>query len=51
MRLVLAFLLLATPALAQNDPAGLSAYPAAFFQENQPATALDMVRLVPGFRL
>ena len=51
MRLVLAFLLFATPALAQNDPAGLSAYPAAFFQENQPATALDMVRLVPGFRL
>lgn len=51
MRLVLAFLLLATPALAQSAPSGIGSYPAAFFQENQPVTALDMVRLVPGFRV
>ncbi len=51
MRLVLAFLLLATPALAQSVPSGIGSYPAAFFQENQPVTALDMVRLVPGFRV
>lgn len=38
----------AVPALAQE---GVSTYPATFFQENQPATALDMVRLLPGFRL
>ena len=38
-------------ALAQPAPDGLTAYPAAFFKENQPATALDMIKLVPGFRL
>ena len=50
LRALVASLLIASalPALAQE---GVNAYPAAFFQENQPATALDMVRLVPGFRV
>lgn len=51
-RAIFASILLTTaaviPAQAQE---GVSAYPAAFFQENQPATALDMVHLLPGFRL
>ena len=54
LRTLVAFLVLALgalPALAQTDPDGVTAYPAAFFQENQPTTALDMVRLVPGFRI
>ena len=54
MRFVLALLLLATafaPAFAQGGPAGVTSYPPAYFSTNQPSTALDMVRLLPGFRL
>jgi hypothetical protein len=47
---VLLLIAAAVPALAQ-EPAGIASYPAAFFQENQPATAYDMVLLLPGFRL
>ncbi len=44
-----AFCLLAgAPAFAQD---GVSNYPAAFFTANQPATAYDMVALLPGFRI
>ncbi len=51
--LVASFLITAAtlPVLAQPAQDGITAYPAAFFQENQPATALDMVKLVPGFRV
>lgn len=49
LRAIVASLLITSsvPAFAQDG----ESYPAAFFQENQPATALDMVRLMPGFRL
>ena len=47
-----ALLVIALPAMAQPpSPDGITNYPAAFFQENQPATAYDMVALLPGFRL
>jgi hypothetical protein len=55
MRFVLALLLLAicafAPAFAQDGPAGVTNYPVGYFSANQPSTALDMVRLLPGFRL
>jgi len=51
MRFILALLLFATPAFAQDDGSGVSNYPASYFSANQPSTALDMVRLLPGFRL
>ncbi len=47
---LLATLVLAAPAFAQDDT-GVTNYPPAFFSANQPSTALDMVRLLPGFRL
>ena len=37
-----------TPVLAQQ---GNESYPAAYFAANQPATAQDMVQLVPGFQI
>ena len=51
--------LVATPALAQTSPAETSAQPAlrttaydaAFFAQYAPATALDIVRRVPGFSI
>ena len=54
LRALVASLLIAAstlPVLAQPAPDGITAYPAAFFQEYQPATALDMVRRLPGFRV
>jgi hypothetical protein len=51
MRFILLLLLLATPALAQDGDDGTTSYPASYFSANQPSTALDMVRLLPGFRL
>jgi len=55
MRFVLVLLLLASPAFApafaQDGPAGVTSYPAGYFSASQPSTALDMVRLLPGFRL
>jgi len=45
--LVLSLLLLAGPAIAQP----VTTYPVGYFSANQPSTALDMVRLLPGFRL
>jgi outer membrane receptor protein involved in Fe transport len=38
-------------AVQAQEPEGATHYPAAYFQENQPATAYDMVQLLPGFRL
>ena len=40
-----------TPVFAQDESAGVTSYPNAYFSANQPSTALDMVRLLPGFRL
>ena len=40
---LLATLVLATPAFAQDDTAGVTNYPPAYFSANQPSTALDMV--------
>lgn len=50
-RAIFTSLLLTAVALPATAQEGVSTYPATFFQENQPATALDMVRLLPGFRL
>src|SRR5262249_46500557 len=36
------------PVFAQE---GISAYPASFFAANQPATAYEMVSLLPGFHI
>lgn len=41
----------ATVDAARAGPAATSHYPAAFFAEYHPQTALDMVRQVPGFRI
>jgi outer membrane receptor protein involved in Fe transport len=52
LRPLLLLLLLSVAARAQEDiRTGVTAYPAAWFQANQPGTALDMVRLLPGFQL
>jgi hypothetical protein len=54
MRFALILLLFATPAFAPafaQDDGGATSYPASYFSANQPSTALDMVRLLPGFRL
>ncbi len=48
---LLAALVFAAPAFAQDDTAGVTNYPPAYFSANQPSTALDMVRLLPGFRV
>ena len=47
-----AFIAVTSPlaALAQPEQ-GISAYPAAFFADAHPATALDMINRVPGFNL
>ena len=51
-RLLVPLLLLPVIARAQEETRpGVAAYPAAWFQANQPGTALDMVRLLPGFGL
>lgn len=51
-RAIFASLLLTAAVLpAYGQEEGVSTYPATFFQENQPATALDMVKLLPGFRV
>ena len=50
-RAIFTSLLLTATVLPAHAQEGVSTYPASFFQENQPATALDMVRLLPGFRL
>ncbi|HJS45880.1 MAG TPA: TonB-dependent receptor [Rhizomicrobium sp.] len=46
--LLLALLLLASPAVAQE---GVTSYPPSYFAANQPTTALDMMALLPGFRV
>ena len=47
-----AFLAAGAPAAALAQPEqGISAYPAAFFADSHPATALDMINRVPGFNL
>ncbi|HEX2759349.1 MAG TPA: TonB-dependent receptor plug domain-containing protein, partial [Rhizomicrobium sp.] len=51
LRAILALLLFSAFAPAFAQDAGISVYSLAFFQENQPATAYDMVQLLPGFRL
>lgn len=55
MRIILAALALApiaAPVVAQTvDAAGRTVYDAAFFARFQPASALDVVRRVPGFTL
>lgn len=50
-RAIFASLLLTAAVLPAHAQEGVSNYPATFFQENQPATALDMVKLLPGFRV
>ncbi len=47
---------LATPATAQDaavvqERPGVTVYPPAHFERSQPNTALDMVKLLPGFRV
>jgi hypothetical protein len=50
--LLSAALLAGAPARAQTeDRPGLTTFPSAFFSEVQPNNALDMVKLMPGFRL
>jgi hypothetical protein len=49
LALFLVWLLPAGSAIAQ--PSGITNYPVGYFSANQPSTALDMVRLLPGFRL
>ncbi len=39
----------AAPVIVQAATAATTSYPASFFAAEQPATALDMIRLVPGF--
>lgn len=52
LRLLALLLLLPAAARAQEQTRpGVTAYPAAWFQANQPGTALDMVRLLPGFQM
>jgi hypothetical protein len=47
-----AFLAAGLPVAALAQPEqGISAYPAAFFADSHPATALDMINRVPGFNL
>jgi outer membrane receptor protein involved in Fe transport len=49
--LALLFLLPLAALAQQESRPGVTAYAAAWFAANQPASALDMVRLLPGFRL
>jgi outer membrane receptor protein involved in Fe transport len=39
----------AAPVIAQAATAAVTSYPASFFAAEQPVTALDMLKLVPGF--
>ncbi len=51
MRHVLIALLVAGFAGRAAAQAALTSYPASFFDASQPSTALDMVQLLPGFRI
>ncbi len=41
----------AAPVIVQAATAAVTSYPASFFAAEQPVTALDMVKLMPGFAL
>jgi outer membrane receptor protein involved in Fe transport len=47
---IIALGLLAAPAMAQ-EAAGISLYPASYFDASHPATAADMIKRLPGFTL
>ena len=48
---MMAMVFLAATASAATSSAAVTPYPAAFFAPRQPNTALDMVKLLPGFTL
>jgi hypothetical protein len=48
---VLTVLALAPPALAKADVPGVTSFAVASFQDQQPTSAADMVRLLPGFQI
>ncbi len=51
LRLLALYFFLPPFAAAQEERAGITYYAAAYFQASQPSTALDMLTLLPGFRL